>query len=53
MASQVQCECGYVARADTDDAVVGLIQEHLRLDHPELAGTVEEDVIRGWIEVVG
>ena len=52
MASQIQCECGYVARGDSDDAVVGLIQEHLRLDHPELARTVEAEVIRGWIEVV-
>lgn len=50
---QIQCECGYVARDATDDAVVGLIQEHMRLDHPELARTVGVNDIRGWIEVVG
>ncbi len=53
MVSQIQCECGYVARGATDDAVVGLIQDHMRLDHPDLARTVGPDDIRGWIEVVG
>jgi predicted small metal-binding protein len=52
MASQVTCECSYVARADTDDEVVALIRAHLRTDHPELLDTVTEDVVRGWIEIV-
>lgn len=52
MASQIQCECGYVARGETEDAVVALIQEHLRVNHPDLARTVHADVIRGWVEVV-
>jgi predicted small metal-binding protein len=52
MASQVVCECSYVARADTDDGVVALIRAHLRTDHPQLLDTVTEDVIRGWIEIV-
>ncbi len=51
MASQVTCECNYVARADTDDAVVAMIRAHLRTDHPQL-GTVSEDVIRTWVEIV-
>ena len=49
---QIQCECGYVARGESDDTVVGLIQNHLGLDHPDLAGTVGVDDIRGWIEVL-
>lgn len=49
---QIQCECGYVARGESDDTVVGLIQDHLGLDHPDLAGSVGRDEIRGWIEVV-
>lgn len=52
MASQVTCECGYVARADTDDEVVGLIRAHLGTDHPELVEAVTDDVIRGWVEIV-
>ena len=52
MASQVTCECGYVARGSSDDEVVALTREHLRTDHPELLDTVTADAIRGWVEVV-
>jgi predicted small metal-binding protein len=52
MASQVTCECNYIARADTDDDVVAMIRAHLRTDHPQLLGTVTEDVIRTWVEIV-
>ena len=37
MARQIKCECGYVARAETDDEVIDLIERHVRTDHPELA----------------
>jgi predicted small metal-binding protein len=53
MVVQIQCECGYVARGDADDAVVRLIQDHIGLDHPDLLKTVGPDDIRSWIEVVG
>ena len=36
MARQVKCECGYVARAASDDEVVTQIRAHIRSDHPEL-----------------
>jgi predicted small metal-binding protein len=52
MASQVTCECSYVARADNDDEVVALIRAHLGTDHPELLDTVTEEVIKGWVEIV-
>lgn len=52
MSRQVNCECGYVARAESDDEVVALVLEHVRRDHPDLAGTEGPDDIRGWIEVV-
>ncbi len=52
MASQVTCECNYVARAETDDEVVALIRAHLSTDHPELLDAVTEDVVRGWVEIV-
>lgn len=52
MASQIQCECGYVARDQSEDTVVALIEEHLRIDHPDLARTVDEDIIRSWVEIV-
>jgi predicted small metal-binding protein len=52
MASQVTCECGFLARAGSDDEVVAQVREHIGKDHPELIDTVTPDVIRGWIQVV-
>ena len=47
MASQIKCECGYVARAETDDEVIDLIERHVRSDHPELAETETREEIAG------
>jgi predicted small metal-binding protein len=52
MARQIKCECGYVARADTDDEVIELTLLHIRSDHPELADTETREEIATWIEVV-
>ena len=52
MASQVTCECNYIARADTDDEVIAMIRAHLGTDHPQLLDTVTPDVVRTWVEVV-
>jgi predicted small metal-binding protein len=52
MGRQVKCECGYVARADTDDEVVAEIRDHMRTDHPDLLDKVSEEQIRDWIEIV-
>lgn len=52
MASQVKCECGYVARADDDEEVVSNIRDHIRSDHPELTDKVSDEDIRSWIEIV-
>lgn len=50
MARIINCECGYVARAAADDDVIDLIQEHMRTDHPDLAGKVPREDLKGWIE---
>lgn len=50
MARIINCECGYVARAGSDDEVIGLIQEHMRTDHPDLVGKVSRDDLVGWIQ---
>ncbi|MEV0715415.1 DUF1059 domain-containing protein [Asanoa sp. NPDC050611] len=52
MTRQVRCECGFVARGDTDEAVIALVLEHVAADHPDLAETETADDIRGWIELV-
>jgi hypothetical protein len=30
----IRCECGYVARGDSDDQVIGMIRGHMSTDHP-------------------
>jgi predicted small metal-binding protein len=50
MAKQINCECGYVARGDSDNEVVQRIREHMRTDHPELLARVSDEDLRGWIE---
>jgi predicted small metal-binding protein len=52
MTRQVRCECGYVARADTDDAVITMVLTHVAADHPEVAKTETADDIRQWIELL-
>jgi len=52
MARQVKCECGFVARADTDDEVIEAIRGHLASDHPDLVESITREQIRGWIEIV-
>ena len=52
MTRQVRCECGFVARGDTDDAVIALGRTHVAADHPELAEAETADDIRGWIELL-
>jgi predicted small metal-binding protein len=52
MSRQIKCECGFVARGETDDEVVHLIEGHIRSDHPELVDTLTRDEIASWVEVV-
>jgi predicted small metal-binding protein len=52
MAKQITCECGFVARADTEEEVVEQIRDHMRSDHPELLDKVSPEDLRGWIEEV-
>lgn len=33
MAKIIQCDCGYVARGETDDELVAAIQKHVREVH--------------------
>ena len=52
MAKQITCECGFVARAETDEAVIAQIREHMRSDHPALLDKVSQEDLLGWIEEV-
>ncbi len=51
MARIIQCECGYVARGQTDVEVIDAIRSHMRTDHPALLATVEQEDLLSWIKV--
>ena len=43
---QIDCVCGYVVKGADDDELWEQAQEHLRTDHPDLAGKVSrEDIL--------
>jgi hypothetical protein len=46
----IRCECGYVARGDNDDQVVGLIRGHMASDHPALLKSVSQQDLLSWIQ---
>ncbi len=49
MAKLIRCECGFIARGDSDDQVVGVIRGHMASDHPALLDTVSQDDLLSWI----
>jgi predicted small metal-binding protein len=51
MARIIRCECGFVARGDTDDEVIEAIRRHMGTDHPTLLETVGQEDLLGWIQV--
>lgn len=51
MARLIRCECGFTARGDSDDQVVGVIRGHMAADHPALLSTVSRDDLLSWIQV--
>jgi predicted small metal-binding protein len=51
MAKLIRCECGFVARGDSDDKVVRVIRGHLASDHPSMLETVSREDLLSWIKV--
>jgi predicted small metal-binding protein len=51
MARIIRCECGFVARGDTDDEVITTIRGHMATDHPALLESVSRQDLLGWIQV--
>lgn len=50
MAKLIRCECGFVARGDSDEQVVGAIRGHMASDHPALLATVSQADLVSWIQ---
>jgi predicted small metal-binding protein len=51
MARLIRCECGFVARGDSDDQVIGVIRGHMASDHPALFDTVRNEDLLSWVQV--
>jgi predicted small metal-binding protein len=51
MAKLIRCECGFVARGDSDEQVVGVIRGHMASDHPALLTAVSREDLLSWIQV--
>jgi predicted small metal-binding protein len=41
----IHCECGADVQAETDDELVGKVEEHVRERHPEMVGQMTRDQI--------
>ena len=50
MAKIANCECGYVARGETDDEVLDDLEAHMRRNHPEMVGKVSRIQLRDLVE---
>jgi predicted small metal-binding protein len=46
----IRCECGYVARGESDEQVVEQIRGHMASDHPALLKTVSREDLRNWVQ---
>lgn len=46
MTKVVNCECGQVIRAESDDELVSAVEAHVVREHPEMVGKMSrEDVL--------
>jgi predicted small metal-binding protein len=50
MAKVVNCECGYTVRGEDDDELVANVEEHVRQQHPELAGRMSREQVLAMAE---
>jgi predicted small metal-binding protein len=46
----VNCECGEIVRAETDNELVGRVEAHVARNHPEMIGKLSRDDILGMAE---
>ena len=52
MSLLINCECGRVVRAETEDEIVAKVKQHVAEDHPELQGKLSRDDIVAMAEDV-
>ena len=47
MGMRIDCECGEVVRAESDDELVAKVEAHVAGNHPELVGKLTRDDVMG------
>ena len=50
MGKVINCECGEVVRAESDDELVQKVQLHVGESHPELVGKMSRDDVLAMAE---
>ncbi len=50
MAKVIKCECGYVARGETEEKLLEEAETHIRADHPDLVGRISRDDLLAMAE---
>ena len=50
MAKVIKCECGYVARGETEEELIGEAERHIQSDHPDLVGRIGSDDLLAMAE---
>ena len=50
MGKVINCECGEVVRADTDDELVSEVEAHVGQAHPEMVGKLSRGDILAMAE---
>ena len=50
MSKVINCECGEVVRAETDDELVQKVERHVGESHPELVGKMSRGDVLGMAE---
>lgn len=46
----INCECGQVIRAETEDELLRQAEAHVERDHPELVGKITRDDLLAMAE---
>jgi len=52
MALVLTCECGEVARAETEDELIAAVERHVAQQHPDLVDKFSRDDILAMAEMV-
>jgi predicted small metal-binding protein len=52
MAYVLRCDCGFVARAETEDELVEETNRHIEEVHPDMAGNISRDDLLAMAEEV-